>query len=359
MDKVLNLNNFISNNDEESQNESKLNELELNQSNSAIQTINNNNNDNNEKQLNSSTKSTISQSGKSKKDKKNNNVDNELALVENKTGIKKFHSLLKKCNYLPKDEQTKSLVATIISIPFYNSFMKKVRLNRKRKLPINNIENRKLIEPASIDSSSSKQLEQSTSKAAINEKQNKLKEAAIDSLNKIEKICNSLRKMDQTNIGETNEAGSSKMLPELQSNNKNNRRKTGSTFPIRFNIDKSIVKDVKINGRVIIYKGERHYMGIELIDLQAYLCVLGDSLINISKYIKFLIENNRTNEYSIEEFISTLMDTLLIVMSVMLALTTHLPFCNIDKEKIQILIDNVILFMPPGYDLIKYNKDKK
>lgn len=121
------------------------------------------------------------------------------------------------------------------------------------------------------------------------------------------------------------------------------------TRPITFDMTRDLLGDFELNeNNECVIDGETHKIDIKPIDIQAYLNVLGDSLINIGKYLERGIKYESEINYTQEDAISTLLDTLLITISSLIALTSTLPCMEGNKDKYRKLMDNVSILMPPS-----------
>lgn len=120
------------------------------------------------------------------------------------------------------------------------------------------------------------------------------------------------------------------------------------TRPIQFDMSRELLGDFELKDNECVIDGETHKIDIKPIDIQAYLNVLGDSLINIGKYLERGVKYESEINYTIEDAISTLLDALLITISSLICLTATLPCMEVNKDKFRKLMDNVCILMPPS-----------
>ena len=119
------------------------------------------------------------------------------------------------------------------------------------------------------------------------------------------------------------------------------------TLPITKTLDKTYGENF-INTETSSIEGEKHHIGTELIDAQAYLSILGDSLMTISSYIQRGIKYNSEIRYCPMAAISTLLDTALVSMSTLASVTLSLPNISVDRKMAKKTIENATYFMPPS-----------
>src|SRR5699024_1752113 len=81
--------------------------------------------------------------------------------------------------------------------------------------------------------------------------------------------------------------------------------------------------------------GEMHQIGTDLIDAQAYLSILGDSLMTIGSYLQRGIKYNSDIEYSPTAALSTLLDTALVALGSLTCLTLSVSQISPDKDKME------------------------
>lgn len=101
------------------------------------------------------------------------------------------------------------------------------------------------------------------------------------------------------------------------------------------------------NERVGMLDNRKHQMGTELIDVQAYLTILGDSLETIGSYLQRGVKYNSEIDYSKTTALSTLLDTALVAMGSLTCLTKAIPKIAPPTEKLAKTLDEISLFMPP------------
>lgn len=92
---------------------------------------------------------------------------------------------------------------------------------------------------------------------------------------------------------------------------------------------------------------EVHPLGVELIDVHAYLNILGDSLETIGSYLQRGVKYNSDIDYCKSTALSTLLDTALVAMGSLTCLTGSLPMFAANKAKLIETMENVSYFMPP------------
>lgn len=96
-----------------------------------------------------------------------------------------------------------------------------------------------------------------------------------------------------------------------------------------------------------VIDNQKHEMGTELIDVQAYLTILGDSLETIGSYLQRGVKYNSEIDYSKSTALSTLLDTALVAMGSLTCLTKAIPKIAPPQEKLSKTLDDVSYFMPP------------
>ncbi|KPM08526.1 HMG domain containing protein [Sarcoptes scabiei] len=122
-----------------------------------------------------------------------------------------------------------------------------------------------------------------------------------------------------------------------------------STLPIASNLNSMFSENFsESDDKLIVFEGSEHRIGTNLIDVQAYLSILGDSLMTISSYIQRGIKYNSEIKYSLQAAASTLLDTALVSLSTMASLTLAIPKVNINKTNVEKAIENSTYLMPPS-----------
>src|SRR5699024_8718598 len=101
------------------------------------------------------------------------------------------------------------------------------------------------------------------------------------------------------------------------------------------------------NEQIGVIGTEAHPVGTELIDVQAYLNILGDSLETIGSYLQRGVKYNSEIDYSQSTALSTLLDTALVAMGTLSCLTRAVPKIAPSKETMARTMEDVTYFMPP------------
>lgn len=120
------------------------------------------------------------------------------------------------------------------------------------------------------------------------------------------------------------------------------------TLPITVDTLQLYDESFSKNETDVVYENEPHKLGTELIDIQAYLSILGDSLMTIGSYIQRGIKYNSDIDYSLMAALSTFLDSILVAMSTLIGLLTTIPQLQINKDNVGKLMENISYFMPPS-----------
>lgn len=102
------------------------------------------------------------------------------------------------------------------------------------------------------------------------------------------------------------------------------------------------------NDDVGVFEGDQHKIGLEFADLEAYLHILGDSLMSIGSYLSRGVRYNSDIEYRPEAAMSTLLDTALVACASLTVLANKVPALQMDQARMKRLMDGVTYFMPPN-----------
>lgn len=97
-----------------------------------------------------------------------------------------------------------------------------------------------------------------------------------------------------------------------------------------------------------LYEGVVHKVGMELIDIQAHLNVLGDSLMSIGSFLQRGIKYNSEIDYDTPDALSTLLDTALVAMTSLSCLSLAVPQIALPRESLEKNLDAASYLMPPS-----------
>lgn len=120
------------------------------------------------------------------------------------------------------------------------------------------------------------------------------------------------------------------------------------TLPIKADTLETYEDNFSKDEKCVMFENEMHTIGTELIDIQSYLSILGDSLMTIGSYIQRGIKYSSEMDYSLMAALSSFLDSLLVAMSALLCLTSSMPQLKLDKSEMSKVLENVSYLMPPS-----------